>query len=115
MSSSEVGSMIAHPKMGGMVLKSASYFPRLELEATIQPITRTVLRVQLCIFGYSSRDRTTLTCLVIDPQFEWSDRIHGAVEPWWIFVEDTESERIYHHEYFLLHKYVVFCEVRMLY
>eukprot|EP00026_Physarum_polycephalum_P000144 Phypoly_transcript_00144.p1 GENE.Phypoly_transcript_00144~~Phypoly_transcript_00144.p1 ORF type:complete len:2136 (-),score=361.95 Phypoly_transcript_00144:17-6424(-) len=88
MTAAEVGAMINHPKMGAMVLKTASYFPRLELDVTIQPITRTVLRVQLNI----------------DPQFEWSDRIHGSVEPWWIFVEDTESERIYHHEYFLLHK-----------
>jgi hypothetical protein len=50
MTAAEVGAMINHPKMGAMVLKTASYFPRLELEATIQPITRTVLRVQLSIF-----------------------------------------------------------------
>lgn len=49
MSASEVGAMINHPKMGGMVLKTASYFPRLELDVNIQPITRTVLRVQLSI------------------------------------------------------------------
>ncbi len=50
MSPSEVGALISHPKLGGMVLKAASYFPRLEIETTIQPITRTVLRVQLRIY-----------------------------------------------------------------
>lgn len=95
--------------MGGMILKTASYFPRLELDVNIQPITRTVLRVQLSILMHTFTFIvvvyiTLWLCLTIDPQFEWSDRIHGSVEPWWIFVEDTESERIYHHEYFLLHK-----------
>jgi hypothetical protein len=56
MSSSEVGAMISHPKKGGMVLKTASYFPRLELEVNIQPITRTVLRVQLSIAMIEARD-----------------------------------------------------------
>lgn len=35
----------------------------------------------------------------------WNDRVHGATsEPFWIWVEDPESNHIYHHEYFLLTK-----------
>jgi activating signal cointegrator complex subunit 3 len=40
--------------------------------------------------------------LTITPAFTWSDRVHGSVEPWWIWVEDAENETIYHSEYFLL-------------
>ena len=40
----------------------------------------------------------------ITPVFEWNDKIHGTVEPWWIWVEDPDSEHIYHHETFLLSK-----------
>ena len=57
-------------------------------QVQIQPITRTILRVTLNIKA----------------QFEWSDRVSGTVEPFWIWVEDNENERIYHTEYFLLHK-----------
>eukprot|EP00727_Mastigamoeba_balamuthi_P005510 m51a1_g1579 putative activating signal cointegrator 1 complex subunit 3 (2006) ;mRNA; r:104604-111515 len=88
MTPSEIGSIINLPRMGGNVLKAARQFPYLEVSATIQPITRSVLRVHL----------------TIDPQFEWSDRVHGAAEPWWIWVEDTDNEHLYHSEYFVLTK-----------
>jgi hypothetical protein len=42
--------------------------------------------------------------LVITCNFEWNDRLHGSVEPWWIWIEDAENEVIYHSEYFLLYK-----------
>jgi hypothetical protein len=58
----------------------------------VQPITRTILRVTLHIKG----------------QFEWSDRLSATVEPFWVWVEDNENERIYHTEYFLLHKKQVY-------
>jgi len=74
--------------MGKIVKKAISQFPTLEILPTVQPITRTVLRVQLTI---------TAT-------FEWNDRIHGSVEPWWIWIEDSENENVYHTEYFLLYK-----------
>ena len=48
-----------------------------------QPITSGILRVTL----------------LLTPAFEWSDRIHGSVEPWWVWVEDGENEHIYHSEY----------------
>ena len=49
---------------------------------------RTILRVQLTITA----------------QFEWNDRLHSSVEPWWIWIEDSDNEQIYHSEYFLLYK-----------
>ncbi|CAB1334134.1 unnamed protein product, partial [Coregonus sp. 'balchen'] len=63
--------------------------PSILMEATIQPITRTVLRVRL----------------QITPDFKWHDQCHGSVgEPWWLWVEDPINDHIYHSEYFLLQK-----------
>jgi hypothetical protein len=30
------------------------------------------------------------------------EKVHGTTEPFWIFVEDVDSEVILHHEMFLL-------------
>ncbi|CAL5401825.1 unnamed protein product [Camellia sinensis] len=57
----------------------------------VQPITHTVLRV----------------ALTITPDFQWEDKVHGFVEPFWMVVEDNDGEYILHHEYFLLKKQYV--------
>lgn len=82
--------------MGKEVKKYVDGFPMISLAASIQPITRTVLRVNL----------------LITPDFKWDDRIHGnGCESWWVWVEDPESDHMYHSEYFLLHrKQVLNCE-----
>ncbi|XP_066288135.1 activating signal cointegrator 1 complex subunit 3-like [Branchiostoma lanceolatum] len=85
----EIGRMIHHVRMGKIVKQAVYQLPSLELDAAIQPITRTVLRVRL----------------TISPTFTWNDRVHGTVsEPWWIWVEDPENHHIYHSEYFLIQK-----------
>lgn len=66
--------------------KFASYIPYLEFEVNCQPITRSILKVQLSIF----------------PDFEWNDRWNGKTEPFWIMV-DNDCE-ILHQEYFMLNK-----------
>ncbi|KAL4233009.1 activating signal cointegrator 1 complex subunit [Mactra antiquata] len=89
MDSKEIGHMLHHVKMGSIVKKCVHQLPLLELDATIQPITRTVLRVRLNI----------------KPMFKWDDKVHGtAAESFWIWVEDPDNNHIYHSEYFLLHK-----------
>lgn len=88
MDSKEIGLMVSHQKMGPTIKRCVHQLPSLELEATIQPITRTVLRVRL----------------EITPNFKWDDRVHGMSEPFWIWVEDPENNHIYHSEYFLLLK-----------
>ena len=51
----------------------------------------------------SRLSRSTLSVeLVITPDFQWDEKIHGNSEAMWIFVEDVDSEIILHHEYFLL-------------
>ncbi|PRP78838.1 activating signal cointegrator 1 complex subunit 3 [Planoprotostelium fungivorum] len=91
MEPSEIGAMINHPKLGAQVSRLVSQFPRLDIRTTVAPLTRTVLRVDLEVV----------------PDYEWSDRIHGTVDPWYIWVEDGENEVIYHSEYFLVNKKMV--------
>lgn len=63
--------------MGKAIHRFVHQFPRLELAATVQPITRSVLKVDL-----------TLT-----PDFQWDDKLHGFVEPFWILVEVCSRAR----------------------
>ena len=84
----EVGSLIRHGKMGEAVLANARRIPYLEVSASLQPITRSILRVTLDI----------------EPQFEWHDRLHGGAQSFWVWVEDQKSEWIYHSERILLRK-----------
>ncbi|VDI49942.1 activating signal cointegrator complex subunit 3 [Mytilus galloprovincialis] len=85
----EIGHMVHHVRMGSTIKKCVNQLPALDLEASIQPITRTVLRVRL----------------TITPEFKWDDKVHGtSSEPFWIWVEDPDNNHIYHSEYFLLNK-----------
>lgn len=89
MSKDEIGHMLHHVNVGLTVKQYVHQIPSLTMEANIQPITRTVLRVRL----------------VVTPDFRWSDQVHGSVgEPWWLWVEDPINDHIYHSEYFLLQK-----------
>ena len=42
--------------------------------------------------------------LTITPDFQWDDKVHNYVEPFWIWVEDSDGENLLHQEYFLLKK-----------
>ncbi|XP_013879087.1 activating signal cointegrator 1 complex subunit 3 [Austrofundulus limnaeus] len=85
----EIGHMLHHVNIGLTVKQCAHQIPSITMEASIQPITRTVLRVRL----------------VVTPDFSWNDQVHGSVgEPWWLWVEDPINDHIYHSEYFLLQK-----------
>ena len=45
----EIGHLVHHVRAGDVVKKAAWEIPQVEMEANIQPITRTVLRVRLRI------------------------------------------------------------------
>lgn len=83
---SDLGELVGIPKMGRSLHKLVQRFPKLELAAHIQPITRSMLRVDL-----------TLT-----PDFQYDIDVHGYVQLFHILVEDANGEHILHHEMFSL-------------
>ena len=83
LSGKELGIMLYNQKMGDKIKECISYLPVLDIDTTIHPITRTVLRVKI-----------TLT-----PSFKWNDKVHGATsEPFWLWIEDPNHNHIYHFE-----------------
>ncbi|KAL8186311.1 UNVERIFIED_CONTAM: activating signal cointegrator 1 complex subunit [Gekko kuhli] len=85
----EIGHMLHHVNIGLKVKQCVHQIPSITMEATVQPITRTVLRVRLNITS----------------DFKWNDQVHGTGgEPWWIWVEDPTNDHIYHSEYFIIQK-----------
>jgi pre-mRNA-splicing helicase BRR2 len=84
----QVGSIIKYEKMGPAVHKLIHQFPRLELTAYVQPLTRSSIKVEL----------------TVRPKFEWEESVHGRVEPFWILVSDVDNEILLYHEFFVLHK-----------
>ncbi|KAL9632039.1 MAG: hypothetical protein Q9164_005558, partial [Protoblastenia rupestris] len=83
-----MGELLGMPKQGKTVCSLVQKFPRLEVQAQVQPVTRTMLRTEL----------------TIAPNFEWDDTIHGLAESFWILVEDCDGEDILYHDSFLLRK-----------
>ncbi|KAI8925867.1 Sec63 Brl domain-containing protein [Entophlyctis helioformis] len=88
MNASELGDLVRHHRMGDTIYRCVHQFPSLHLEATIAPITRTVLRVTLNVTA----------------DFMWSEKVHGKSEPWWIWVEGPENTEILYSEYLLIHR-----------
>uniref|UniRef100_A0A1B6DYT0 U5 small nuclear ribonucleoprotein 200 kDa helicase n=2 Tax=Clastoptera arizonana TaxID=38151 RepID=A0A1B6DYT0_9HEMI len=89
MDSKEIGIILRHAKMGEIVKRCALEFPMVELNATLHPITRAILKIRLEITG----------------NFRWNDKVHGrSAEAFWIWIEDPETNYMYHSEYFILTK-----------
>ncbi|XP_011087302.1 DExH-box ATP-dependent RNA helicase DExH14 [Sesamum indicum] len=88
MEEKDIGALIRYAPGGKLVKQYLAYFPMVQLFATVSPITRTVLKVDL----------------TITPEFVWKDRFHGTAQRWWILVEDSENDHIYHSELFTLTK-----------
>ena len=86
MEPAEIGELVHNKSMGYTLSKLLDNFPTLTVEAEIAPLNRDVLRVRL----------------FITPDFRWNDKHHGKSESYWIWVENSETSEIYHHEYFIL-------------
>ena len=83
-----MGELLSMPKAGKTVCGLVQKFPRLDVQAQVQPMTRSMLRVEL----------------TITPSFEWDDDLHGVAENFWVIVEDCDGEDILFHDQFLLRK-----------
>eukprot|EP01083_Nonionella_stella_P045188 121459_1 len=77
-----IGTLIRNQKAASDVLRFARQIPKLSVDATVQPITSTVLRIKL----------------VLIPEFDWNVRVHGSLENFWIWVEDNSDEQSVHYK-----------------
>ena len=101
---------------GKPVYAAVHQVPRLELTGHVQPITRTVLRVELAItpdFQFDEQVRLTnniylriMHGLMLCYVFVFRSQIHGDAEPFYILVTDVDGETILHYEYFVLKRQV---------
>ncbi|KIJ63099.1 hypothetical protein HYDPIDRAFT_29788 [Hydnomerulius pinastri MD-312] len=82
----EIGELIGIPNAGRLVHRLVHNFPKLQLQAQVQPITRSLLRIDLSIV----------------PDFRWDEKIHGTAETFLILVEDVDGEIILFHDSFVL-------------
>nr|CDS32519.1 expressed protein [Hymenolepis microstoma] len=82
----ELGELVRSAKLGKPLHKYLHQLPRLEMSVHVQPVTRSVLRVEL-----------TLT-----PDFVWDEKTHGNSQAFWILVEDVDGDTILHREFFVL-------------
>ncbi|XP_055901918.1 activating signal cointegrator 1 complex subunit 3 [Eupeodes corollae] len=84
MNFAETKEIFRNQKHASILLQCANELPILELDVTLQPITRTVLRITIDIWA----------------SFVWNDRIHGKTsENFWLWIEDPETNFIYHSEF----------------
>lgn len=83
MDEKHIGNLIRNVKFGGKVKHYAESFPLIDVESKLQPITRGIVRLKL----------------FIKPLFKWVVKVHGTgAEVFWVWVEDPESDYIYHSE-----------------
>lgn len=82
----EIGELLGIPNAGKLVHRLVHNFPKLHLSAQVQPITRSLLRIDLSI----------------TPDFRWDEKVHGTAETFIITVEDVDGEIILFHDTFVL-------------
>lgn len=90
-----MGELLGLSKAGRTVCNLVSKFPRLEVQASVQPMTRSMLRIEL----------------TITPNFTWDDEIHGAAENFWVIAEDCDGEEILSHDQLIIRKNFVETEM----
>lgn len=88
MEPAEIGNLVNNFRMGTKLAKLLDNFPTLSVEAEIAPLNRDVLRIKLYIM----------------PDFRWNDHLHGTSESYYIWVENSDTSEIYHHEFFILNR-----------
>ncbi|KIX02526.1 uncharacterized protein Z518_08467 [Rhinocladiella mackenziei CBS 650.93] len=86
MDPAEMGNLVHNQRMGTTISRLLENFPTLSVDAEIAPLNRDVLRMRLYLY----------------PEFVWNDRHHGTSESYWVWVENSDTSEIYHHEYFIL-------------
>ncbi|KAI9105295.1 Sec63 Brl domain-containing protein [Phlyctochytrium arcticum] len=83
----ELGELAGVPKAGKLIHKAVHEFPKVILQAHVQPITRSMLRIDL----------------TITPDFQFDEKVsNGGAEAFWVLIEDVDSEMVLYHDVFVL-------------
>ena len=80
----------------GRPLERHSALSRGCVSITIHTFSKGASHADLCVCTLVQVD------LTITPDFMWDEKVHGGVESFWILVEDSDSEFLLHHQFFLL-------------
>ncbi|KAE9571004.1 putative helicase mug81 [Colletotrichum fructicola] len=88
MEPAEIGSLVHNQSAGKKIAHILNNFSTVSVEAEIAPLNRDVLRIKLFIY----------------PDYKWNDHVHGTSESYYIWVENSETSEIYHHEFFILNR-----------
>ncbi|RHY34546.1 hypothetical protein DYB32_000856 [Aphanomyces invadans] len=84
LSMADLGQLIGVPKMGKELYTLLHQFPKLEVSASVQPITRSLLKVDLSF----------------TPDFQMQTNSEG----FWVLITDVDGESLIHHEYLMLQR-----------
>ncbi|AMD22199.1 HGL141Wp [Eremothecium sinecaudum] len=77
-SPAEVAQAIRSEKYGKVTYDLLHRFPKMQIECSIQPITRTLLKFSVGVI----------------PQWIWDQKVHSYAEPFLLTVEDTNGEKV---------------------
>ena len=89
MSPHEIGECARNPRLGKALHALVHQFPRLELSASVQPVSRSLLNMHV----------------TVQADFAWEEEVHGTVQRFWLLVEDSESSKILTKLLFTLRKF----------
>ena len=79
MSAEDVGKLLRlNATHGAAVRAAAKQFPTVHITYSLRPLGADVLRI----------------AVKVEPRFNWSGKLHGSVEPFWLWVEDDEGANI---------------------
>ncbi|KAG8829512.1 hypothetical protein FRC17_006484 [Serendipita sp. 399] len=79
MTAANLGNLIhLNERHGAALRKAARQFPCLSISPQLRPLSHELLQIRL----------------IVEPTFDWSNKIHGSAEPFWIWVEDDTGTNI---------------------
>ncbi|KAF8914047.1 Sec63 Brl domain-containing protein [Gymnopilus junonius] len=73
---------------GMAILNAAKQFPTVQVAYTLRPVTADVLGISL----------------VVTRAFEWNPKVHGATEPFWIWIEEHDGLHILQLSHLVFHQ-----------
>ncbi|CAL1701424.1 unnamed protein product [Somion occarium] len=76
MTAAELGELVhLNERHGGAILDAAKQFPTVAITYELRPIGYDVLKI----------------AVRVSRRFNWSSKVHGSVEPFWLWIEDHEA------------------------